>query len=79
MIEYDYLQRRIIRRRYRPDKRREPVGTYRRLSMARMEPGKCFLCRKKCEDDAFCHKKCAEAYVDQKLKMLEDYKKEAGW
>jgi hypothetical protein len=36
------------------------------------EKGNCFVCRKDCDKDSYCHFECARAFCDDKEKRLKD-------
>ena len=41
-------------------------------SIERWVKGNCFICKQKCQDDAYCHETCSFAYWDEKQKRLDD-------
>lgn len=41
-------------------------------NLKKFEEGKCFLCNKECEKEAYCHYDCALAYSDEKLKRTKE-------
>jgi hypothetical protein len=45
------------------------------IDTKKFEKGKCFICSKECDKDAYCHIECSYAYSDEKQKRINEANK----